>query len=570
MFDLVIRGGTVVDGTGSAPVVADVAISRGRIAEFGQVDGAAARTVDADGLVVAPGFIDPHTHYDAQLFWDPAATPSPMHGVTTVLGGNCGFSLAPVNPDDARYLQEMMAMVEGMPLPALEQGLPWDWETFGEFLDRLDGRTAVNAGFLVGHSALRRYVMGPDADQPADPGQLDQMVQTLHEGLAAGGMGFSTSLAYTHWDGDNQPVPSRFSSTEEVLALAGAVADHPGTWLEFITSGCLSTFSDEEIELMSQMSARAQRPLNWNVLTVSADTTERTDHQLGAADAAAAAGGRIVALSMPTIGGLKLCFDTYCPLYNMPGWKDTMNLPHEEKMAALADPETRRRLHEQAQTGSGGFYHMAQWQNMEIGTTHALENDGLTGRRVGDIAAERGQDPFDTLCDIVLADDLRTDLWPINADDSAESWAYRADHWRDPRVIVGGSDAGAHLDRMCGTRYFTIILGDIVRERGLLPLAEAVRLLTDVPARLFGLTHRGRVAEGWHADLVVFDPATVASGPIEARTDLPGDCMRLFAGAQGVHRVLVGGTEIVIDGQVTGAAPGTVLRSGRDTETVLP
>ena len=161
------------------------------------MEGAAARTVDADGLAVAPGFIDPHTHYDAQLFWDPAATPSPMHGVTTVLGGNCGFSLAPVNPDDARYLQEMMAMVEGMPLLALEQGVPWGWETFGEFLDSLDGRTAVNAGFLVGHSALRRYAMGPDADQPADPGQLAQMVQALHDGLAAGGMGFSTSLDYT-------------------------------------------------------------------------------------------------------------------------------------------------------------------------------------------------------------------------------------------------------------------------------------------------------------------------------------------------------------------------------------
>ena len=570
MFDLVIRGGAVVDGTGAEPVVADVAVSGGRIAEIGQVDGAAGRTVDADGLAVAPGFVDPHTHYDAQLFWDPAATPSPLHGVTTVLGGNCGFSLAPVNPDDARYLQEMMAMVEGMPLPALEQGLPWDWETFGQFLDRLDGQTAVNAGFLVGHSALRRYVMGSGADQPADPGQLDQMVQTLHEGLAAGGLGFSTSLAHTHWDGNNEPVPSRFSSTEEVLALAGAVADHPGTWLEFITSGCLGTFSDEEIDLMSQMSARARRPLNWNVLTVGADTQDRTDHQLGAADAAAEVGGRIVALSMPTIGGLKLCFDSYCPLYNMPGWKDTMNLPRDEKKAALADPEVRRRLHEQAQTGSGGFYHMAQWHNMEIGTTYNPANDGLTGRRVGDIAAERGQEPFDTLCDIVLADDLRTDLWPINADDSDESWAYRAEHWRDQRVIVGGSDAGAHLDRMCGTRYFTIILGDIVRDRGLLPLAEAVRLLTDVPARLFGLTHRGRVAEGWHADLVVFDPDTVASESIEQRADLPGGCARLHAGARGIHRVLVAGTDIVVDGQVTGATPGTVLRSGRDTETVLP
>ena len=271
------------------------------------------------------------------------------------------------------------------------------------------------------------------------------------------------------------------------------------------------------------------------------DTQDRTNHQLGAADAAAAVGGRIVALSMPTIGGLKLCFGTYCPLYNMPGWKDTMNLPHEDKMAALADPEKRRWLHEQAQTGSGGFTTWPSGRTWRSAPT-SPENEGLTGRRVGDIAAERGQEPFDVLCDIVLADDLRTDLWPINADDSSESWAHRAEHWRDPRVIVGGSDAGAHLDRMCGTRYFTIILGDIVRARGLLPLEEAVRLMTDVPARLFGLKDRGRVAEGWHADMVLFDlppwpptpsrPAPIC--PATACACLPAP--RACTGAGGRHR----------------------------------
>ena len=404
----------------------------------------------------------------------------------------------------------------------------------------------------------------------AAPVVADVAVAGGHDGLAAGGMGFSTSLAHTHWDGDNEPVPSRFSSTEEVLALAGAVSDHPGTWLEFITSGCLSMFSDEEIELMSQMSARAQRPLNWNVLSHASTMMDRTRHQLRASDVAAEAGGRIVALSMPSIGGLKMSFASYCALYLLPNWGDVLYLDHDEKKAKLADPAVRQWLDEQARSSEGPFQFISTWANMEVGDTCAPENAGLTGRKVGEIAAERGVDPFDALLDIVVADDLRTALWPMSSDDIDLAWEQRAELWRDQRVLVGGSDAGAHLDRMCGARFPTEMLASAVRDRGLLSLEECVRLLTDEPAQLFGLKGRGRVAEGYCADLVVFDPETVASEPIVERTDLPGGCERLYAGAVGVEHVLVNGTEIITAGQPTGATPGTLLRSGRDTETVLP
>jgi N-acyl-D-aspartate/D-glutamate deacylase len=565
VLDVTIAGGSVVNGTGAARRRADVGIKDGRVVAIGDVPEQAARTIDATGLIVAPGFVDIHTHYDAQAFWDPALTPSPLHGVTTIVGGNCGFTIAPLAASEADYLMRMLARVEGMPLESLAEGVPWDWRSFGEYLDRLDGTLAVNAGFLVGHSALRRVVMGEAAvGEEAKPDQVERMGALLSESLAAGGLGFSSSQAPTHNDGDGQPVPSRFATPDELVALAGVVGDHPGTTLEFIPT--VGPFAEEHVALMGDMSAAANRPLNWNVLVVAAGNDGFLD-QLAASDRAAERGGRVLALTVPCVMQLHLNFRSGFLFDALPGWGPTMALPVDEKRDALSDPEVRSRLREAAESDTGLFSRMLRWDRLRVGQTFATENDGLTGQTIGQIAAERGQEPFETLCDVAIADDLRTDLLPPSGGDDAESWKRRAGVWRDERAVVGASDAGAHLDMLATFNYTTSLLA-ASREHDLVTLEEAVHLLTDVPARLYGIRDRGRVAEGWHADLVVFDERRVAPAPVETRYDLPGGAGRLYAEADGIEHVLVNGTEIVRAGALTGDHTGRLLRSGRDTDTV--
>jgi N-acyl-D-aspartate/D-glutamate deacylase len=570
MLDYLIRGGTVVDGTGDPGRRADVGVRDGRIVAVGDVDEPANETIDADGLVVAPGFVDPHTHYDAQLFWDPLASPSSVHGVTTIMGGNCGFTLAPLNAEDADYLRRMMAKVEGMPLPALEQGVPWNWSSFGDYLDRLEGNVALNTGFNVGHCAIRRNVMGADAvGHEATPDQVEQMVNLLHECLDAGGMGFSTTLAFTHSDGDGQPVASRWASKDEVLALCGAVREHEGTSLEYVTDGCMRGFRDDEVDLMADMTLAARRPLNWNVLTVDAKEPERYRAQLAACENAAEKGGKAIALTMPILVEMNMSFRNYCALFMLPDWNQVMNLPVPERVEKLKDPETRRWLNERARSPEAGvFRRLASWGRYQIGDTFSAANEGLKGQSVYDIAQERGQDSFDTLLDVVINDELRTVLWPLPPDDDEDSWKLRAQAWANPMVLIGGSDAGAHLDRMCGAPYTTTFLADMIRGRKLISMEQAVHLMTQAPAELFGLRDRGLVQEGFHADLVLFDPDTVGADEVRLVEDLPGGTARLFAGSTGVERVFVNGRPIVAAGATTGEVPGTVLRSGRDTRTV--
>ncbi|MGZ4705178.1 MAG: N-acyl-D-amino-acid deacylase family protein [Acidimicrobiales bacterium] len=572
MLDHLIRGATVVDGTGAPGFVADVAVRDGRIVAIGEVDEDATEVIDATGLVLCPGFVDPHTHYDAQLFWDPMATPSSLHGVTSIVAGNCGFTLAPVHGDGVDYLIDMMAKVEGMAKPALQQGVPWTWSSFGDYLGALEGNLGVNAAFLVGHCALRREVMGADAvGNEATPEQIAQMRALLGEALEVGGLGFSTTQSFTHSDGEGEPVPSRWATPDELLILCDEVSAHPGTTLEWVTDGCLSGFADAEIELMIQMSLRGQRPINWNVLTVDSAVPERSRGQLEASAEAERRGARVVALTMPTIVGMNMSFLTYCALNQLPDWGDILSLPVAERMVRLADTETRVLMENRAAAPEAGvFARLTGWGRYRIGDTFSAANEGLKGRLVADIARERGVRDFFALLDIVLADDLRTVLWPGPTDDDAESWRLRVDAWRSGYAMLGGSDAGAHLDRMCGAPYTTEFIGDCLRGKQLIGLEEAVHHLTDMPARLFGLRDRGRVAEGWIADLVLFDPATIDAGEVHMVNDLPGGAGRLVAEAQGVAKVFVNG-QLTVDANVpTGALAGTILKSGRDTDTVLP
>ena len=573
MLDELIVGGTVLDGTGAPGVLADVALRDGRVvavAAPGSVTEPVAITTDAAGCYVTPGFVDPHTHYDAQLLWDPTADPSSTHGVTTVIGGNCGFTLAPLRPGDADYLRRMMARVEGMPLAALEQGTDWSWESFGDYLGRLDGRIAVNAGFMAGHCAIRRYVMGPDAvGQEASPEQLAAIVAELGAAIDSGALGFSFTTSASHSDGDGQPVASRWASREELMALCDETGRHPGTSLEGIVPGCLDQFADDEIEMLAEMSARAGRPLNWNVLTVDARVPERIGRQLAASSRAAEIGGRVVALTMPVQVPMNMSFLNFCGLWLIPGWQAVLSCPVAERIERLCDPDTRVRMLELSQAPEAGvFRRLADWRDYVIGDTYAHANAGLKGRRLGEIAAGRGTSWFGTLLDIVVADELRTVLWPMPQDDDGESWRLRAELWDNDFAMIGGSDAGAHLDRMCGTGYTTRFLADCLHGRRLVPIERAVEMITSKPAALFGLTDRGVLRQGARADVVVFDPALIGAGDAVLVNDLPGASARLTTEARGVRRVLVNGVAIVELGRPTGALPGTLLRSGRDTYTV--
>jgi N-acyl-D-aspartate/D-glutamate deacylase len=566
MLDTIILGGTVVDGTGTPGRRADVGISNGRITAIGKLDEQATRVIDADGKIVAPGFVDIHTHYDAQVFWDQTLSPSPLHGVTTVFGGNCGFTIAPLEPEHGDYLMRMLARVEGMPIGALQEGVPWSWRTFGEYLDLIDGTLAPNAGFLVGHSTIRRVAMGERATkETATPEDLDAMRSLLDASLAAGGLGFSSSWARTHNDAAGDMVPSRYASEDEILALCRVVREHPGTTLEFIP--CLGMFEDFAAELMTRMSLAADRPVNWNVLFVGKGSEAMTEHNLAASDYATAHGARVLALTMPFAPSPRICFDSGFLLDTIPGWEKPMALPHDEKKAMLASADGRKVLREAALQPSTGF-NVSNWGIYVINETFAPENKQWEGKRVSEIATAQGVDEFDALCDIAVADDLMTGFGFPSRPDDDETWQARMKVWRDGRAVVGASDAGAHLDFLATFNYSTVLLGNPVRERGLLPIEEAIHLLTDVPARLYGVKERGRLADGWHADITIIDPETVGAHPVRMRFDLPTGAPRLYGGADGIDHVLVNGIEIVDHGEFTDARPGTLLRSGRDTETV--
>ncbi len=567
MHDLVIRDASVVDGTGRPRFHADVAVDEGRITAVGDVQDGGTSTINADGRIVAPGFVDVHTHYDVQGFWDTTLSPSLYHGVTSVFGGNCGFSVAPLDDDSCEYLMRMLARVEGMPLRSLEQGVPWDWTSTADFLDRLDGTLSVNTGFMVGHSALRRLIMGPEAtERRANRVEVEAMKSLLRRGLAAGAIGFSSSWAASHKDGDGRPVPSRSADAEELIMLAAVCGEFAGTSIEFLPGLPNLAFTDEVADLMIQMSSVAGRPLNWNLMIVGADTLDFWLAKLDVGTRALGRGAKVVGLCIPRLDSSRLSFGNGFGLDLLPGWTAAMTSPPEERIRLFSDPHERRRLEALAATADSTFT-MHQWDAYVVAQTYSSETARYEGRVVGEVAAEQGKSAFDALCDIAVADGLRTQITPYSKPDERRDWEARAKVWRDDRALVGGSDAGAHLDLISTYNYTTTLLGIGVRREGLLGLEEAVRLLTDAPARLYGLRDRGRIEEGAWADLVVFDEATVAPRPVRLVDDLPGGSERLTGGADGIGHVFVSGQEIVRDGQCTDARPGRVLRSGRDTDT---
>jgi len=569
MLDLKIVGGTIIDGSGGVPYAGSVGIQGDRIVAIGDINEDAARVIDASGKVVAPGFIDIHTHYDAQAFWDPTFSPSCYHGVTTILVGLCVFSIAPLSPESGAYLLPMLASVEGMPADTLRAGVPWDWRTFGEFLDRLEGRVLLNAGFFVGHSAVRRLVMGERANAgEATDAEIAAMRGLVDQSLAEGALGFSTTVSPSHNDAEGNPVPSRFASREEILTLASAVREHEGTSLELLPN--LQRFDQEQVNLLVDYSLAGGRPVNWNVLVVSdggEQDRERVDRLLEASRVARARGAEVLALTFASAPTIRVNFVSGFVFDSLPGWAPLFKLPLDKRLEVLKDPFVRDTL-EQAAGNSGGGLNLNCWDEYLVIEAFSPATKRFEGRKIGEIARELGKSDFATLIDIVVADKLRTSLMREAKGNDAAGFKLRGELWHNDMTIVGASDAGAHMD-MIDTFAFSTLLLQNAREFGVMSLPEAVHQLTQVPATALGIRDRGLLAQGLYADLVVFDGENVGRGPVYTRYDLPGTTAegRLYADAIGIDWVIVNGQVVVRDGEVAQVRPGTVFRSGRDTVT---
>ena len=568
-MDLAIRNAVIVDGTGAPRFGGDLGVKDGRIAAIGADVGSAAEEIDARGAVLAPGFIDCHTHYDAQICWDNMLSPSVYHGVTTVLAGNCGFTLAPLSgrAEDLDYLIGMLSTVEGMPIAALKHAVKPSWQSFGQFLDVFEGKNAINTAFMVGHSALRRCVMGERAvGHEATAEELAAMVALLRVSLAEGGMGFSTSTSISHSDHLGNPVPSRSATDEELLALSRVLRDFPGTWLEIVPG--VGPFDERDYERLTQMSLAGQRPINWNAVFVDVKRKDLIDTQVAMAHYAAARGAKVLGLCPTAPVKAFLNFRSGFALAMLDGWLPFLRLADAEKIAAMQDPAVRARLKAGAENPDNPIQTFSDLDDYLIESVQSARNAHYQGRLVGEIAATRGSNAFDTLFDLAVEEELElTFSGPALGADEA-SWDLREAVWNDPHMLLGASDAGAHVDMFNTFALTTQLLGEGVRSRGIYSLERGVHRITGELADAFGLKDRGRIAMGAVADLVVFDPDTIGCGPIATRRDLPGGEARLYGDAIGVHHVIVGGVPVAKGNAPTGRLGGKVLRSGRDTVTV--
>ena len=571
MLDIKITGGTIVDGSGRPGYRGDVGVRDGRIVAIGDIAEDARETLDATGKVVAPGFVDCHTHYDAQVFWDPTLSPSCFHGVTTVMGGFCGFSIAPLSPEAAGYLKPMLARVEGMPLKTLDIAVPWNWQSFGEYLAQIDGKIGLNAGFFAGHSAIRRVIMGERAvGEKSTPEELKQMKALLGKSIAEGAMGFSTTISSTHNDGDGQPVPSRWAEKSEIVELSGVVRDYPGTGIEIVPG---VEFTDEVANLLADMSVAGNRPVNWNVLalTGSDDDEANAEKQLSMSNVARAKGGEVVGLTLPTTPEVFLTIRSGFFLDALPGvWREFFQWSPEVRIEKLGDPAFRKQMVSDSKElpADSPMLTLSYFEKFVLSAANSEKYEKDEGRKIGDIAAEEGKDPFDTMMDIAIEGNLDAVFLPGLGGYDHKTFELRGRIWADDRTLIGGSDGGAHLDLIDTFALATSLLQYGVREHGVITLEEAVHQLTERPATLFGLKQRGALVEGYHADITIFDPKTVAKGKTYNRYDVPGDAFRVYAEAIGIDHVFVNGVQIVRNGEHTGAMPGKVLKSGEDTATV--
>ena len=558
MYDLLIKNGRVADGSGMPSFIADVGIVDGRVADVGRLSGPAHRTIDAAERVVAPGFIDNHCHFDAQATWDPLCTFSPQHGVTSVIFGNCSLTLAPVKPDDHDALAMMLSRVEAIPMESLQEGIPWEWTTFGSYLDYLDQRLGVNAGALVGHSAVRRWVMGEESYQRAEatPAELEEMKQLIRDSVRQGALGLSFNRNSGHMDLLGRPIPGIVPPVEELYELATALRD--------VGAGVVQCGAAYPLEIRDGFATKlgeySQRPVVYNQIVHHPSEPDRWKRHLDIVERGIAEGKQVYPVINPRPQAQRFTMRNAQVFDRMPTWRDVMLGSVEEKAAAFRDPAMRDKLRAEAVDGkdlpSGAL--PVTWERIFITRTLKERNSAYQGMSVAAMAEAQGKEVIDGFLDLILDEDLGTGL------QNSQSGADEGVMGRliaSPYTVIGLSDAGAHVVFEAGYGYSTLVLGRWVREEGALSLEEAVRKLSFMQASLFGLHDRGLLRPGFAADVVVFDPDTVGAEEPDEVNDLPGGLMRLRQKATGVDYTIVNGEVLLEDGEHTGAYPGRTLRS---------
>ncbi len=562
MYDLIIRNGTVVDGSGMPRYRADIAIAGDRIAAIGKVRDSARETIDADGHVVAPGLIDAHTHMDAQVFWDALGTCSCWHGVTSVVMGNCGFSLAPCGEKDKLLVMRNLERAEDISPDAMEAGIKWSWTTFAEYLDAVDRQPkGINYAAYMGHSALRTYVMGQRAfEEQATTEDLQMMREELRDAIRAGAIGFTTSRTSNHQTPDGRPVASRIANWDEVRHLVGVMGELGAGIFEIAgeDTGAEGPRLDDYLARLKALAVDTSVPVTFGMFSSRrAPNYWRRYFQL--ADETAAAGGRMFIQVHSRSLNVLLSFETMMPFDRIPAWKEIRKLPLAEQEAALRNPETRRRLvqaaHEQSREGDRGVGAEPRFANFKW--IFPLLRPVPPHRSIAEIADAEGKDPVDVMIDLALEKNLKLFFMQTLVNEDQD---HVLEMMKNPRSVVTFSDSGAHVSQIMDSSLQTHVLSYWVREKQALTLEQAIRLMSFVPAYHWGLRGRGMLREGNYADVIVFDPNRVTPQLPVLAHDLPAGARRLKQKCDGMLATVVNGRVVLKNNEHTGALPGKLLR----------
>ncbi len=558
-YDLKITGGMIHDGLGSPGREGDLGVKDGRIAALGKAPGRAEKTVDARGMVVAPGFIDTHTHYDAQVLWDRMLSISPWHGVTTVVMGNCGFGVAPTRPKHRDLIMRTLQTVEGMSLDALQAGLGQDWpfETFPQYLAAIEARgMAINIGMLIGHTPVRLYVMGGEAaEREASAAELETMRRIVSDGLEAGALGFATSKSENHVCHDGRPIPSRFASEAEVDVLTSTLKDARRGVIQ-VTAGN-HFFVDE----FAAIARKTGRTVTWTSLLAKFRIAGiEPASALVACEALCDEGVMVIPQVTPRPFMIEFSFMApSLALASLEAFRPAMALDREDRKRLLGDAKFRETFRQAAGATTRAI--TLRWDRSFV--ARCEHDPALEERTLGDIAAERGTNPIDLALDLAIASDLEARFrMPLLNDDEEQVGPFLD----SPNTVLGLSDAGAHANVLCDACQPTYLLGRWVREKGAIPMERAIWMLSGRPAEVFGITDRGRLQPGYAADVVVLDPGKVGAGQLRRVSDFPAGQERLVSDASGIHFVIVNGVPIRRDNRdllsANGALPGRMLRNG--------